>query len=265
MQIAVSTASLSRNTVDALTQAAALGFTHVEINLQTDEFDYGYRRRTNARFYRQLRKQIDNLGLRVWSVTTPPLTQEQMFYERARKDILLSAAIAAGILGGQVFVVRPADIFVSEITFESYINQKLAPPVIEGYDDAWAQTVNRHMSMALRNQNHWIGALLTNQSERLAKVTGDLAIGWAMDVRSAANRSDLAGWLALNGERLAVAHLYDFVDEQYRPPLGEEWRDWLPQLAQTRLKCGVIHVPHPAGADELARSRDHLQQILASS
>ena len=63
MQIAISTGSLSQETPKALEKAAALGFRHVEVNLQTAEFDYGYRRKPDVRFYRQLRKQIDELGL----------------------------------------------------------------------------------------------------------------------------------------------------------------------------------------------------------
>ncbi len=262
MQIAISTETLSRQTPAALERAASLGFKTVEINLQSDEFGYGYRRRTNARFYRTLRKQIDDLGLRVWSVSSPPLTQEQMFFERARKDILMSGAIAAGTLGAQVYVVRPADLFTSEINFESYMRDRGAPAVIEGFDEAWVQTVNRRMTMAIQNRSHWVGALLTNEAERIQKVTDDLAVGWAMDVRGALSRGDMATWLERAGDRLAVAHLYDFVDEQQCSPVDADWATILPALMQTRLKCCVIHAPHAGSDEELLRSRDYLLGIV---
>lgn len=263
MYLAVSSESLSKNTTQAVETAAGLGFHYIEINLQGDEFGYGYQRKTNARFYRQLRQQLDQLGLQVWSVTLPPLTQEQMFYERARKDILFSAAIAAGTLGAKVLVVRPADIFTTEIAFESYIRNQASPALIEGYDEAWAQVVNRRMTMALLNKDHWLGAPLTNQVERIVQTTRDLAIGWAMDVRRALRRNDLPSWLAPAGERLAVAYLYDQEGEHPTPPLSDEWSQWLPVLAQTRLKCVVIQAPMAAG-DLLFRSQQHIQTILAA-
>lgn len=264
MYLAISSDSLSKNSLEAVEMAAGLGFRYVEMNLQGDEFGYGYQRKTNARFYRQLRQQLDQQGLQVWSVTLPPLTQEQMFYERARKDILLSAAIAAGTLGAKVLVVRPADIFSSEITFESYIRNQTAPVVIEGYDEAWAQVVNRRMTMALLNKDHWVGAPLTNQADRIDRATRDLAIGWAMDVRRALRRNDLHSWLAPAGERLAVAYVYDQEEEQLTPPLSDEWSRWLPVLAQTRLKCLVIQAPLSAG-DLLTHSQNHLQTILTAN
>lgn len=263
MQIAISTESLSKNTVTALEKAADLGFTHVELNLQTDEFGYGYRRRTNARFYRQMSRELKRFGLSVWSTTSPPLTQAQMFFERARKDILLSGAIASGLVDAQVYVVRPADVFMSEIMFESYLKEGLAPPVVEGFDEAWVQTVNRRMTMAIRNQSHWLGALLTNESGRINTVTDHLAVGWAMDVPAALSRGDMNTWLKAAGDRLAVAHLYDFEEEEQRPPLQEAWQEWLPTLGQTRLKCAVIHAPDTANDDDLVRSRNYLQDILA--
>jgi hypothetical protein len=257
VQIAISTESLGGDSTTAIQEAARLGFQTVEVNLLPAEFDYGYRRRTNARFYRALRKELDRLNLRVWSVTSPPLTQEQMFFERARKDILMSAAIAAGILGAQVLVVKPADIFTSEMNFESYLRDSLAPPVVEGYDEAWVQAVNRRMSMALRNHNHWVGALLTNEVDRLHKVTEDLAIGWAMDVPRALQRNDLNSWLAKNGDRLAVAYLYDQEEGRQCAPRRPEWKTWLATLGQTRLKCAVISAVD-ATTEELAQSRDFL-------
>lgn len=264
MQIAISTESLSGDTPAAIEEAAALGFNTIEVNLLPAEFGYGYRRRTNARFYRSLRKQLDQLNLRVWSVTSPPLTQEQMFFERARKDMIMSAAIAAGLLGAQVFVIKPADIFTSELKFETYLRDNLAPPVIEGFDEAWVQAVNRHISMAIRNHNHWVGALLTNEVERLHKVTEDLAVGWAMDVPRALQRNDLATWLEKNGDRLAVAYLYDQEDGRQCAPRRPEWEKWLAVLEQTRLKCAVISAVD-ATPDELVAGRDYLQQFSHDS
>lgn len=259
MQLAINTTHLADNTPDALERAAALGFKQVEIPLTQAEFGYGYRRKPNVRFYRQLRGQIDDLGLSVWSVTSLPLTQSQMFFVRARKDILLGGAGAAGLLGAKVFVARPADLFTGEIDFESYWQAHTAPPVVEGFDETWAQLANRRISFAVRNEDHWVGAPLTNQADRMARLTGDLAVGWAMDVRRAARRNAIESWLEAAGELLAVAHLYDLDDaEQSAAPRSDEWRDWLPPLAGTRLKTAVLLTAPGQSDAAITAARDHI-------
>jgi sugar phosphate isomerase/epimerase len=263
MQIAIGTGSLSERTTEALERAAALGFHLVEANLQPAEFGYDYRRKANVRFYREMRQQLDRLGLAVWSVTLPPLNQEQMFFERARRDMFINAAGAAGILGARVLVVRPADIFTSEMAFAAYWETRSAPPVIEGYDEGWAQAVNRRLTIALLNRDHWLGAPLTNQADRINRVTADLAIGWAMDLRRALARNSLATWLEAAGDRLAVAHLYD-LDEAGRrlPPVVAEWSEFLPALGRTRLKCAVLS-PDPGQSDDaLSQSYAHIQAAI---
>lgn len=264
MHIAIRTASLSQNTPTALERAAALGFRHVELNLLNHEFGYGYKRKANVRFYRELKRQTDALGLSVWSFTSVPLTQEQMFFERARKDILMGAAGAGGILDAKVFTIKPADIFTSEIHFESYLSEKNSPPMTEGYDEAWVQTVNRRMNMAILNYDHWVGIPLSNNAERMKKITTDLGIGWAMDVRRATHRGSMDDWLKQVGDRLAVAYAYDLAEdgETPRTPAGPEWASWAESLKQTRLKCVVMYA-HPSQNDEeIVQSRDYLQTLF---
>jgi hypothetical protein len=263
MQIAINTGSLSQDTPEALEKAAALGFRHVEVNLQTAEFDYGYRRKPNARFYRQLRKQIDELGLVVWSVTAPSLTPEQMFSTRARKDILMNGIGAAGLLGSQVYVTGPTDLFQNENALLAYFDQGDAPPVIEGYDESWAQVINRRMAMAVRNYDYWMGTPLINQVERMHTVTDALAVGCALDIRLAQNRNPLAAWVAQLGDRLAVGYVYD-LGEDGRPktPTGTEWAEWLAPFKQTRLKCLVISAAKEESDLDIADSRTRLEEIL---
>ena len=264
MQIAISTAALQAATPRAVQRAADLGFTSIEINLQPDEFDYSARRRPNARFYRELKTQLTSLGLSVWSVTLPPLNQAQMFSPRARKDILLNAAGAAGILGAAVFVAEPAHIFHDEDALERYLRENHAPPVVPGFDESWAQVVNRRMTYALPNMEVWLGAPLTNQADRMAKITFDLGIGWAMDVRAALQRNNLATWLPAAGERLAVAYLYDAPEANAapQPPLAAEWGEWLPALARTRLKAVVLRGQPTHDDDTFRASRAFVARCL---
>lgn len=266
MHIAIRTDSLSHNTSEALERAAALGFRTVEINLQNHEFGYGYKRKPNVRFYRELKRQLDSLGLSVWSFTSVPLTQEQMFFERARKDILMGAAGAGGIVDAKVFVIKPADVYTTEIAYESYINEptSVAPPMTEGYDEAWVQTVNRRMTMAMLNYDHWIGIPTSNNADRMKKITTDLGIGWAMDVRRATHRGSMDDWLKQVSERLAVAYAYDLAadGETTCAPIAPEWSAWAESLKQTRLKCIVMHTNRAQSDEEITQSRDYLKSLF---
>lgn len=245
MNLAINTASLSDDTAEALDRAAALGFDTVEVTLQPDEFGYGYRRRPDVKLYRTLRQQLDENKLSAWSVSAPQLTQRQMFSPRARREILINGAGAAGVLGAKVYVVEPAHLFANEDITETYFREQTAPPVVDGFDEAWAQVVNRRMTFAVDNASYWIGLPLLNNAERMAKVTRDLGIGWSGDLRRAST-SDITQWLTLCGERLAVAHAYDLAEdgETRLTPEDEQWADWLAPLADTRLKTVVLH-GHP--------------------
>jgi hypothetical protein len=263
MQIAINTGSLSQDTPEALERAAALGFRQVEVNLQTAEFDYGYRRKPNARFYRELRKKIDELGLSVWSVTAPPLTQEQMFSTRARKDILLNGIGAAGVLGSQVYVAGPTDLFQNEDALLVYFEKGDAPPVIEGYDESWAQVINRRMALAIRNYDYWMGSPLINQVERIHTLTDALAVGCALDVRLALHRNPLSAWITQLHDRLALAYVYDLAENGIpKTPAGVEWAEWLTPLKKTRLKSVVISADIHESDSDIKEACMRLQEIL---
>jgi hypothetical protein len=263
MKVAISTLSLASGTNQALTRAADLGFKVVEVNLLAHEYGNGYRRQPDEIFYRQLQADIEQTGLQVWSVTAPPLTQEHMFSQRARKEILRGSAIIAGLLGAKVLVMQPADIFRDQQAFDGYMPENKAPAVIDGFDEAWVQAVNRKITMALMNRDYWIGSLLTNQAERLASIVQDLALGCALDIRQALNRSDLGSWLASVGERLAVGYAYDMnADGQRRAPTSHEWSDWLPALADGRLKTMVIQAAINQSDEEFIQSRQFLESLV---
>lgn len=205
MQIAIGTNSLNINTPAALERAAALGFAWVEINLQSAEFFDAASGKPNLRFYRELRIQLDTLGLSVWSVTTPPLTSIQQASSQTRKDMLLAVASAAGALAAQVVVTEPGNLFSNMAALTPYFAGTTAPPVIDGYDDVWVQIVNRRMKLALRNTQSLHGAGI-DSTQHMAKVTRDLAIFCALDVRHALDDAPLDVWVGALRNRIAVAH-----------------------------------------------------------
>lgn len=263
MHIAINTSSLADNTPEALERAADLGFSRVEIDLLSNEFNYGYRRKPDVKFYRQLSEQLQRMKLSAWSVTAPPLSQEEMFSKRARREILKGGAGAAGLLGAKVFVVRPADIFLDQLSYDQYIQDHSAPPVVEGFDEAWVQVVNRQMTMALLNRDYWIGSVLTNHPERLTAITSDLAIGCAFDIRRAVYRDELPEWLGQLGDRLAVAYAYDLdEDGSVSTPSDVSWQGWLRALMPTRLKCLVLIAGRDQQDDEITSSRMALESWM---
>ena len=253
MHIAVSTFSLADSTPDALNRAAELGFSHVEINLDSDEFGYGYRRRPNVKFYRDLKTQLDQLGLQVWSITPPPLTPAQMFSPKARKDILLGSAGAGGILGARVFSAEPTHLFTNEDDLIAYFNEGGVPPIIAGFDETWAQVKNKRMTFAVQNQGHWLGQPLTNNPQRMKKLTFDLGIGCALDLPQAAKNAPLLEWLRELLDRIAVMSSYQTVDEQVVLVDGGDSAETLTQLTQTNLKCLILH-GHPDEEDDTFRA-----------
>lgn len=266
INIAISSDSLGYSSRDALTRAADLGFKLVEINLQTHEFGYGYQRRPDVAFYKGLVELVQQLGLSVWSVTAPSLTQRQLYSRRARKEILLNAVGAAGLLGARVFVVEPAHIFSGEQAYADYVNGEGAPPVYPGFDELWAQAVNRRMNVALRNCQYFVGHPLTNNAERMQKTTQDLGIGWAADLRLAGGRGGIERWLDKVGERLAVAYAYDVAEDGDTRLTCEDpdWQQWLPPLGGQRLKTLVL-CGHPNQDDEeFGNCRRYIEATLGS-
>ncbi len=264
MQLAINTGSLAADTQKARERAADLGFGSVESNIGSQEFGYGYRRKPDAGLFRQIRADLDKKNLTVWSVSAPRLSHEQMFSELSRREILKGGAIAAGLLGAKVLVVQPADIFISQKSFDGYIQDHKAPAVIAGFDEAWVQVVNRKMTMALVNRDYWIGTLLTNQAERLAKIANDIAIGCALDIRQALNRNDLGTWLEKVGDRLAAAYAYDLSESGLLiAPMEEEWDSWISTLNNSRLKTVIVQAQPLQEDDEIIRSRLYFEDILA--
>ena len=221
MIFAITTDGLAPDTPTALQKVSDLGYQHLQLDLLSAELNYNYRRLVDVAFYRQLQKQIERLGLQVIAVRLPPLTQPQMFSLRARKELLINTIGLAGSLGAKTVVCEPAHIFTDEEAVTRYLRQKGAPPIIEGWDSAWAQAINRHLQLALLNRDYWIGSPLTNHIAQCAQITTDLGIQWACDVAVARQHQPLQKWLSQLGERLALAYT-ESDDESKNLALREE-------------------------------------------
>lgn len=244
MNFAVSTQSVAGSSEEAIVALGGkAGVEWIEVNLLTDEFGYGGKRRPNAKFYKSLKQKIDEAGLKVWSVTAPALTPEQMFSEKARREILLNAIGAAGVLGAKTFVVEPVHIFVGEKAAETYLNttKLLTPPIIDGFDEAWAQVVNRRMGFSLLNKQYYLGQPLTNQADDLAKITGDLGIQCAIDIDSASQRGTLESWAEKLTDRITHITVSTTTEASGLEKI----------FASTRAKTIVLDSPTLLSSDEL--------------
>ena len=261
MHIAVNTGSLSLNTFEAIERAAALGFDAVEVNLQQAELRYDWNRKPDLAFYQRLGDAIRDRHLTVVSVHHPTLNGAQAFSQRARAELLQAAIRAAAALGGPVLVVHPADIFTSAEDLETYFLEHNAPPMIAGFDEAWAQLANRRLRLAVENVNYWRGTVMTNHAAHLARVTDDLAVHAVLDVWRGADRPNVQGWVEKLGKRILLLHVHEMVDgREHQPPLSEKWAEWMPMLRDTAAQACVIETADPDG---LRRAHYYLASLWA--
>jgi len=263
MQIAVSTGSLSLNTFEAIERAAALGFNAIQVNLQQAELRYDWNRKPDLAFYQRLGEAIRDRNLTVVSAHHPILNGAQAFSQRARAELLQAAIHAAASLGAPMLVVHPADIFTSAEDLEAYFLEHNAPPVIAGFDEAWAQSANRKLRLAVENVNYWRGTIMTNHAEHLAQVTEDLAVYAVLDVWRGADKPNIQRWVEKLGQRILLLHLHEAVDgREHLPPLSEKWAEWVPLLRGTAAQAGVIEASDPDG---LARARQYLASLWGAA
>lgn len=271
MDIAINTGSLSTNTIEAFDRAVALGFRAVEVNLQQGEFQYGYYREIDFGFYQRLAGEAAARGLKVTSVHSLPLNGAQAFSSQARGTILAAGARIAGLLGARALVAHPADLFTSHEALEDYFagGQTVAPPVVAGFDEAWAQLANRRTALAVENVNYWHRTRGTNALERLQRVIVDLGAHCVLDVRRALPASGatdaLARWVAAVGPRTVLLHAHAATSSavEHQPPLGPEWAEYASLFRRTAAKACVLEVDGAHGDDKLIESREYFERIMA--
>lgn len=262
MKIAINTGSLSLNTFEAIERAQALGFDALEVDLHQAELRYDGQRKADLSFYQRLGDAIRDLGMSVVSVHHPVLSGEQVFSQRVRAELLHLAIRATALLGAPILVVHPADIFTSAEDLETYFLEHSAPPVIAGFDEAWAQLANRGLRLAIKNISFGRGLTLTNHATRLVQVADDLAVHAVLDVWRGADKPNIPAWVEKAGRRIVLLHLYETVDgREHIPPLSEIWADWLPLLQGTAAQACVIRA---AEAEGLRRARAYILSLVHS-
>ncbi len=262
MKVAINTSRLSLNTFEAIERAQALGFDAVEVDLHQAELRYEGQHKADLSFYQRLGEAIRERGMSVVSVHHPVLSGEQVFSQRVRAELLHLAIRATALLGAPILVVHPTDIFTSAEDLETYFLEHNAPPVIAGFDEAWAQLANRRLRLAIKNISFWRGLTLTNHATRLAQVADDLAVHAVLDVWRGADKPNLQAWVEKAGRRIVLLHLHETVDgRDHLPPLSEKWAEWLPLLQGTAAQACVIQAVEAEG---LRRARDYILSLVDS-
>lgn len=260
MKVAINTGSLSLNTFEAIEQAQALGFDAVEVDVHQAELRYEGQRKADLSFYQRLGEAIRQRGMSVISAHHPVLTGEQVFSQRVRAELLHLAIRATALLGAPILVVHPTDIFTSAEDLETYFLEHNAPPVIAGFDEAWAQLANRGLRLAIKNVSFGRGLTLTNHATRLAQVAEDLAVHAVLDVWRGVDKPNLQAWVEKAGRRIVLLHLHETADgRDHFPPLLEKWAEWLPLLQGTAAQACVIRA---AEAEGLRRARDYILSLV---
>ncbi len=250
MQIAINTGSISTDTVAAVAQAKALGFTALEVNLQQAELRYNYRRQPDLDFYETLAQEIKLRGMEVVAVHNLFLTGGQAFSIQARQELLSLAGRLTLQLGGSILIVQPPDLFISEESLYSYLSgASQTPPLITAFASIQDKLKQLGVSLALENVNCWHKALMDNQAEHVATLAETLDCYVALDVAQSLNRPSLSRWIELMGDRVALLRLYDRKNEWERhPPLDPVWHERVGVLKRTAARACVMD----ASADPLA-------------
>jgi sugar phosphate isomerase/epimerase len=266
-EIAINTGSLSSNTPAAVAQAKGLGFTALEVNLQQSELRYDFERRPDLGFYDILAQEIQLRGMRTVAVHNLHLTSAQVFSQDARREILQLATGVTARLGARILVVHPADLFVSEEALTLYLsgaeNGGGELPVIAGFNDVRAEMVGLEVDLALENVNHWRDTLLTNQAEHMRLLAGALKCQVTLDVQRGLNRPNLERWVELVGEKIALLHLHDRVnDREHHPPLDPTWGRHIAALKRTAaLACVIEASATPMAHGNIRASRDFIARL----
>ena len=267
VNFAINTGSLSRNTPVAVAQAKALGFAALEVNLQQSELRYDFDRQPDFDFYDALAQEIRLRGIQVLSVCNVSLTAAQVFSQGARREILQAAARVTARLGSSVLVVHPADVFASEEALTAYLSDDSKEqgelPLIAGFDHVRSELDQLQVRLALENVDHWRDTLLTNQAENMRALAEALDCLVCLDVQRSLDRPNLERWVELVGQRVAVLHLYDQVDDRdHHPPLEPAWIKWVALLKGTAAEACIIEANStPTASGSIRASHDYLARL----
>jgi sugar phosphate isomerase/epimerase len=172
----------------------------------------------------------------------------------------------AASLGASVLVAHPADLFTSEEDLASYLYGEQPaphPPLIAGLEQVRAELDELQVSLALENINHWRDTLLTNQAEAMQRLADVMDCQVALDVRRCLDRPNLARWVELLAERIALLYVHDRVEgEEQHPPLEPAWGERVELLRQTAAQACVIKAhATPLAQGNIRASREYINRV----
>lgn len=264
MHLAINTGSLSFDTHEAIAQIGVLGFTAVEVNLQQAEFAFGFEQQPNLAFYGELARELALRKLKVTDVHALFLNAAQMFSAQARRAVLAAEGEVTRLLGADILIVHPTDIFESQEWFELYSDDARMPaPLVEGIGPVIRDLQSSGVRVALENVQHWRDTCGTNDAEIMARLVDALDCHVALDVRRGLERPSLERWLELVGPRITVYHLHDTVGGvEHRPPDAPDWRNILPQLKRAPAQVYVIEATGERSPGAIRASREYIAKLL---
>ena len=264
MQLAINTGSLSFDTRTAIAEVHSLGFTAIELNLQQAELAYGFQRRPNLNFYRDLARELALRKLTVTDVHALFLNAAQMFSARAKREVLSAEAQATQMLGAQILVVHPTDILDNEEWLDLYAaDPEMKLPLVEGMAAVIREVQSGGVTIALENVQHWHDARSTNDAQVMARLVEALDCHVTFDVRRGANQPSLERWLELLGNRMSVLHLHDALGGvEHHPPAAPEWRQIIPRLKRTSAQVCVLEATANRNPGAIKVSREYICKLL---
>ncbi len=264
MELAINTGSLSFDTRAAIAEVHSLGFKAIELNLQQAELAYGFQRRPNLNFYRDLARELALRKLAVTDVHTLFLNTTQMFSARAKREVLSAEAQAAQMLGAKILVVHPTDILDNEEGLDSYAaDPEMKVPLVGGMASVIRELQSGGVTVAVENVQHWHDARSTNDAQVMARLVEALDCSVTLDVRRGARQPSLERWLELLGHRMPVLHLHDtFGGVEHHPPAAPDWRQIIPLLKRTSAQVCVLEATANRNPGAIKASREYIWKLL---
>lgn len=243
----------------------------IEIHVQSNELNYGFDKKADIVFYKNLCVEIAERSLKVTSVHAPRLTFEQVFTMKAKAAILDKCIEILDLLEGEVLVIHPEHVFKTHEDAETFLSSKDEPiwnHLIGGTRELLTKARDHGLLLGLENIKTWFDYPLLNNTENMLKVIDsiqDEGLCVALDVL----HSELAGissdFIKELRKRIVNISISDLDSTRQRIVPGEgkiRWELLVPLLKTTAANCLVFELAPKFDDNQLLRSMKYITSLL---
>ncbi len=271
MKLGITSGSfLPKSTKEAVLKISRLGFEEVEVNLQHFELGYGFEKRINTSFYKDLRALVKELLMNVISTHASFLLGVQVFSENARMKILKKSIEIARLLESNVLVLHPEHIFKTHeeaISFLSMPNERF---LIKGFKQLLMNAKNHGIILGIENIQIWHDFPLLNDPDNMLRLMDFLEdAGVVIDIYHSELANNTQQFIDKLGNFIVNVHISDTNYTKKRMLPGEGKTDWKQVLSCLKRvnydKCLVMELSETFTASQLLRSKRFIERKMRES